>query len=98
MNIQKWSNKHLILKNSRIIYEQNTKDITAVKESLYVRSTRRFSENFCRDFLGSTSILKFFRKQGEKMGPSGLFLKPFKILAIIALSEIKHSVAPVFYI
>ena len=57
-----------------------------------------FRKAFASIFLALHLYWSFFRKQGEKIGPSGLFLKPFKILAIIALSEIKHSATPDFYI
>ena len=69
------------LKNSLIIYEQNTKEII---------DTRRFSQDFCLDFLGlyNMYIENFHLHKLRTRVENGSFLKLFEILAIRALSNI----------
>ena len=72
-----------------MIYEQNTKKIIVVKESLFViKHTYRFRKTFASIFSAYTCHIyvrrKFFRERNDKIGIKGSFLNLFKTLAIHA--------------
>ena len=70
---------------------QNTKEITAVKESSYVIKHTQISQNFCFDFLGLYNIYikNSFVNKVTRWVENESLLKLFKTLAIPASSDIK---------
>ena len=74
---------------NEIIHDQNTKEIIAVKESLYVIKNTWIFTNFCLKFLGLYNIYieNSFANKLTRWVQNRSFLKLFKILAIRVLSE-----------